>query len=45
MFNFQKHVVPVIGVAAFVVGGLIARSKAEEGVEALRKAFNTNTSD
>jgi hypothetical protein len=40
MDKFQKYFVPVVGLTAFVVGGLLAKSKAEEGVEALKKALS-----
>ena len=39
---FQKYVVPTIGVAAFVVGGLLAKIKAEEMVEVLQESLSKN---
>lgn len=34
--KFKQYIKPAIGIAAFVVGGLLARAKAEEGVDKLR---------
>lgn len=45
MSAFQKYVVPTIGVAAFVVGGLLAKMKAEEMVGDLREALSNNPSE
>lgn len=36
---FDKYIVPAIGVGAFIIGGLIAREKAEEVVGVVRKTF------
>ena len=38
--NVKKYAYPVIGVIAFVVGGLIARDKTLDGLETLEKIFN-----
>ena len=35
----KKYIKPVIGVAAFVIGGLIAREKAVDGVDTLDHFF------
>lgn len=37
---FQKYVLPAIGVAAFVVGGLVAREKAVEVVGIVQKSLS-----
>lgn len=34
---FEKYIVPAIGVGAFIIGGLVAREKAVEVVEIVRK--------
>jgi len=36
---FQKYIVPALGVGAFIVGGLVARDKALEMAEVVRKTF------
>lgn len=42
---FQKYLVPAIGVAAFVVGGLVAREKAVEVVGIVRKSLSETPTD
>ena len=37
--SFKSYIKPAIGIAAFVIGGLLARGKAEEAVDSLSKAF------
>lgn len=37
---FQKYVVPAIGLTAFVIGGLVARDKAIEAVEVVKKSLS-----
>jgi len=37
---FKTYFYPVLGVAAFVIGGLVAREKAIEIVEIVEKSFN-----
>lgn len=41
---FQKYIVPVIGVGAFIVGGLVAQEKALEVVGTISKALNKKSS-
>lgn len=36
---FNKYVVPVIGVGAFIIGGLVAREKAVEIVGVVQNVF------
>lgn len=36
----KKYIVPAIGAAAFVIGGLIARSKTLDGIETLENTFS-----
>lgn len=38
---FEKYIVPILGVAAFVVGGLVAQDKAKEVAEVVRKSFSS----
>lgn len=38
----KKYLVPAIGVAAFVIGGLVAREKAIEIVDVLENTFTKN---
>lgn len=45
MPDLKKYIVPTIGFAAFVIGGLIAKSKAEDGVDAFRKALASPSED
>lgn len=45
MSNLKKYIAPTVGVAAFVLGGLIARSKALDAVEVLEKTFTKKTVD
>jgi hypothetical protein len=40
---FEKYIVPAIGVAAFVIGGLVAREKAVEIVGIVQKSFEIDT--
>ena len=35
----RKYLYPAIGIAAFVIGGLLARSKTLDGLETLEKTF------
>lgn len=41
---FQKYIVPAIGVGAFILGGIIAREKAFEVVDILKKATSDTSS-
>ena len=41
----HKYIYPVIGVAAFVVGGLVAREKAIEIAGIVEKSFNGNSTN
>lgn len=36
---FEKYIVPAIGVGAFIIGGLVAREKAIEVVDTVRKSL------
>lgn len=36
----RKYLVPAIGVAAFVIGGIVTRDKALDVVETLEKTFD-----
>lgn len=40
----KKYLVPALGVAAFVLGGLIARQKTYEAVETLSNVFSKKPS-
>lgn len=40
---FQKYIVPAIGVGAFIVGGLVAREKAIEVVDIVKKSMASST--
>jgi hypothetical protein len=37
----KKYLAPAIGVAAFVIGGIIARDKTFEAMDTLEKFFST----
>lgn len=37
---FQKYVLPVIGISAFVIGGLVARDKSIEVVNIIKKSLD-----
>jgi hypothetical protein len=37
--NIKKYLVPAIGGVAFVIGGLLARSKTLDGIETLENSF------
>lgn len=37
---FDKYIVPAIGVAAFVIGGLVAKDKATEVVGIVKKSLS-----
>lgn len=41
---FQKYIVPAIGVGAFIVGGIVAREKAVEVVEIVKKSMSETPS-
>lgn len=45
MPEFKKYIVPAIGFAAFMVGGLLAKMKAEEMVGDLREALDSSPSE
>jgi hypothetical protein len=36
----KKYLVPAIGIAAFIIGGIITREKTLEGIETLEKFFS-----
>ena len=36
----KKYLIPVLGVVAFIIGGIIAREKTIDGIETLEKFFN-----
>lgn len=40
----KKYIYPVIGVAAFVIGGIVAREKAIEIAGVVEKSFNDHLS-
>lgn len=40
----KKYLVPALGIAAFVIGGIVAREKAIEVVETLEKTFSKKPS-
>lgn len=39
MDGVKKYLIPAIGGVAFVIGGLIARSKTLDGIETLENSF------
>jgi hypothetical protein len=39
----RKYVVPTIGAAAFIIGGLITRAKALDGIEILETKYLNKT--
>jgi len=41
---FQKYIVPAIGIGAFIVGGIVAREKAQEVVEIVQKSMSNTPS-
>ena len=38
-FTMKQKIVPLIGIAAFIIGGLIVRQKTLDGIETLEKTF------
>jgi hypothetical protein len=42
---FQKYIVPVLGVGAFIVGGIVAREKAVDMLELVEKVLSDSPSD
>lgn len=41
----KKHLYTVIGIAAFIVGGIVTREKALEAAEIVEKFFSGESSD
>lgn len=42
---FEKYIVPTVGVAAFIIGGLIAQDKGKEIAMQLKDKFSELSSD